>query len=92
MASERKGIRSGRIAALALLAHAIGGVKGGPPMPKHLREVLAPRQDDGIHTGDACPKCQSRRVWVSGETLRCRDCGTRFVPDDLPPAEEEADS
>lgn len=89
---ERKGIRSGRIAALALLANVIGGVKGGPPMPKHLREVLTPRQDDGIHTGDACPKCQSRRVWISGETLRCRDCGTRFVPDDLPPAEEEADS
>lgn len=58
----------------------------GVPRPKFERET---KPD---YTGDACPKCQSRRVWISGETLRCRDCGTRFVPDDLPPAEEEADS
>ena len=85
--TERKAIARGRMAAMALLAHALGGVKGGPPMPPHLREVLTPRRDDGIHTGDACPKCGRYRVWVSGETLRCRDCGTRFIPDDLPPAE-----
>lgn len=58
----------------------------GVPRPKFERET---KPD---YTGDACPKCQSRRVWISGETLRCRDCGTRFVPDDLPPAEEESGS
>lgn len=90
MKSERKGIRSGRIAALSMMAAAFGMRAGGPPMPRHLREALAPRRDDGIHTGDACPKCSGRRCWISGETLRCRDCGTRFLPDDLPPAEEES--
>lgn len=26
----------------------------------------------------ACPRCSSYRTWISGETRRCRDCGTRF--------------
>ena len=58
------------------------GVKG-VPRPKFERE---PKPD---YTGDACPKCKGSRVWVSGETLRCRDCGTRFIPDDLPLADPE---
>ena len=66
------------------------GIARGRMAAMALLEVLAPRRDDGIHTGDACPKCAGYRVWVSGETLRCRDCGTRFLPDDLPPAEEES--
>lgn len=54
----------------------------GVPRPKLERE-LPPD-----YTGDRCPKCQSPRCWISGETIRCRDCGTRFLPPDLPEVEE----
>lgn len=29
--------------------------------------------------GPRCPKCGDRRTWPSGDTLRCRSCGQRFV-------------
>lgn len=77
--------RSMSLAAVALLGSA--ALSSAVPIPRHLREILTPRRDDP-HTGDACPKCSGRRVWISGETLRCRDCGTRFIPDDLPAADE----
>jgi len=67
-------------------------LSGGGPEPRGTKGVPRPkfeREPKPDYTGDACPKCAGRRVWISGETLRCRDCGTRFVPDDLPPAEEE---
>jgi hypothetical protein len=85
-----KSLRQHRASILGMALSAIAAFPGGPPMPKHLREVFQPRRPDDPHTGDSCPKCKSFRVWISGETLRCRDCGTRFIPDDLPPAEETA--
>lgn len=91
MANERRTLMNGRRHALSLLGIALG-MTPGLPVPRHIGELFQPirkdgggRDGNGEHTGDVCPKCQSRRVWISGETLRCRDCGTRFIPDDLPP-------
>lgn len=41
-----------------------------------LRRVLKAQEGDG----PPCPRCYSRRTWVSGESYRCRRCGTRFEP------------
>lgn len=68
------------LAGLALSTH------GAPPLPPAVRRVIRAQKDER-HTGDACPRCHGLRVWVVDETLRCRDCGTRFLPPDLPPAE-----
>lgn len=55
---------------------------------KTLDEILGPAPQPGGNP--PCPKCGGRRTWVSVDTWRCRDDGTRFAAAAHPRGGEES--
>ncbi len=67
-------------ASAALAALALATVSGS------LSSLSSDGLDHAHDNSPACPRCLTNRTWISGETWRCRDCGTRFT---VPEPEEK---